>query len=1576
VSGRPKIVLLGMLTRIPVAGAIWQNVHYLLGLERLGFDPYYVEAHARTPTALMVADDDDASLLAARFLDRLLRRFGFGDRWAFHALHEDGRCFGLSETKVRRLYGDAELIVNVHGGTVPMPDHLGTGRLVYLETDPVELEIKLHDGLAEAIDFAAAHAAFATWGLNYGRTDCLVPLPEGIDWLPTPPPVPLDLWQPGDGNGHAFTTVGNWRQWGDVRYRGETYTWSKHHEFMKFLDLPRATGQAFELALASYTDDERRMLEEQGWLVRPATEVSGDLDRYRDYVRGSRAEFTVAKDQNVRLRSGWFSERSAVYLASGRPVITQDTGFGSYLPTGEGLFAFSTLEDAVAAVEAVEGDYRRHCRAAREIACEFLDADVVLRRLVEHYGVSTRPPSSVAPGRTLQPEWPRVSIVIPCFDLGRYLPETVESVRAQTYGSWELIIVDDGSTDAKTVELVNRYRDEGVKVIRTENHGAPAARNRGISEAVGEYVLCLDADDALAPAFLERTVPELESRPDAAFVTTHVELIGERGGIWRTGAEDPNTLLWQNVVASASLFRRSCWEESGGWAPLPAYQDWDFWLSLVERGWQWSVVPEVLYRYRVRSGSISQQADGRRAELLRTLVERHPALYEGHVADIVADMDAQLADLRRQLAKALAAETVPSAWPRPLTLEPGRVSIVIPCFNLGAHLEEAVASALAQGRPADEVIVVDDGSTDAATRATLGRCEELGARVLHKENGGAGDARNYGIERAVGEYVACLDADDVLLPDFLRLTVRILEQRPEVGIVTSHVEFFGEQTGLYQPPDFAPTTLLWRNCVAACSLFRKRAWHEGGGYSSLAANEDWDFWLALVERGWEWAVVPEVLYRYRKRAGSRSEGQREMRAHLLRDMVSRHRATYREGTADMLVEMDEEIERLEQSLARFRLDNNRLRERLEASTADERERLRLEGATAVREIVEEHVPAGAWVAVVSRGDDLLLELGERQGLHFPQTPDGLYLGHHPATGEEAVEALETLRTRGAEFVAIPASSAWWLDYYAAFRKHLVTNYWATSRDERCLVFDLRQELRKHTFTIVICTYNRAALLGKSIESAFAQDYPTDLYEIVVVNNNSTDGTDDVVRRYQAQSPVAFRYVAEPQQGLSHARNLGAELAQNEFVAFLDDDAEAVPHWLASFNGVIERCHALVVGGRIEKRFMQGFEPPGWFGSQYMKGFFGLNYREWGKPDRLLRIRPPLYIGGGNSAYARRVLQHFGGFDVQLGRDAKTLLAGEETHLNLVLEHNDIPIYYTDDAVIWHHIEPSRITRRHLVRKAYWAGISNAMISLFVKGWAGAWRCTADNRTEVRHLLRALRRSPRDPETFSRLCRVIYHLSFVRKLAALSVRRSVRRRKPLELERSWGPDQWLEEVARWQEGPDKYRHLYQYALQAGRDQEAREALEQLAQHESDPTLLDELWGPLRRREYERLVVKVQAAVEQHVPAGSDVLVVSKGDDRLVTLAGRVGRHFPQVDDGRYAGSHPADSAEAIGQLERLQAGGATHLAFPATAAWWLSHYGELARHLEERHRLVHDDPDVCMIYELDRTHRLVPMREGS
>jgi len=254
-----------------------------------------------------------------------------------------------------------------------------------VQTDPVTAELRLAGGDAHTHEAFANHDVILTYGENYGAADCGVPL-NGFPYRFTRQPIDLDLWPAVyTPDAPAFTTIGNYRTEGcDVEFGGEVYRWSKHHEWEKFLRLPQRSEQRFELGVMPGCEADRATLTGHGWqLTDPARMSLEPFGGYRRYIQSSRAEFTVAKDQNVRLRSGWFSERDACYLASGKPVVAQDTGFGNVLPTGEGLFAVRDEDEALAAVEAINADYRRHARAARAIAEEYFEARAVAGRLLE-----------------------------------------------------------------------------------------------------------------------------------------------------------------------------------------------------------------------------------------------------------------------------------------------------------------------------------------------------------------------------------------------------------------------------------------------------------------------------------------------------------------------------------------------------------------------------------------------------------------------------------------------------------------------------------------------------------------------------------------------------------------------------------------------------------------------------------------------------------------------------------------------------------------------------------------------------------------------------------------------------------------------------------------------------------------------------------------------------------------------------------------------------------------------------------------------------------------------------------------
>ena len=386
---REKIVLLGMMGKMHVAGAVWQTLHYLTGLERLGYDVYYVEAHGGKTWAFR--QDEPA---AAAFISGIMQRFGFGDRWALDAWSGSGSYYGMSAHQVKRLYDSAAAILNLHGGTIPTAEQSATGRLVYVETDPGEIQVEICKGDKAALEFLQPHCAFFTFGENYGKADCQLPVSDRFHFKPTRQPVVLDFWKDCGEPEELFTTIGAWRQLRLVEYNGCQYEWSKHLEFLKFLDLPSRTTQKFELALSRCDGDTKVLVTNNGWRFRDALSFSHDPDVYRQYIAQSKGEFTVAKDQNIQMRTGWFSDRSATYLAAGRPVITQETGFRDNLPAGEGLFSFSTMKEILAAVDAINSDYQRHSCAAVEIAREYFSHEVVLPRLLSELGIGrsrTRP---------------------------------------------------------------------------------------------------------------------------------------------------------------------------------------------------------------------------------------------------------------------------------------------------------------------------------------------------------------------------------------------------------------------------------------------------------------------------------------------------------------------------------------------------------------------------------------------------------------------------------------------------------------------------------------------------------------------------------------------------------------------------------------------------------------------------------------------------------------------------------------------------------------------------------------------------------------------------------------------------------------------------------------------------------------------------------------------------------------------------------------------------------------------------------------------------------------------------------
>lgn len=376
-------MVLGAMTSIPPfsAGMAWNWMNLVVGLRRLGHDVWYVEEVEpswcvdRQGRACSFEQSVNRELFAG-----VVERFELDGR-ASQIYNKGEATSGVPLRKLLTAVRGADVLVNM-AGHVKAEEILDSVRhRAYVDQDPVFTQLwSAEYGADLGLD---RHDAFFSVGLNIGTPHTDIP-DCGRRWHHLLPPVVLDLWPPRiDPACTRFTTVASWGSFQDIQHRGVWYG-SKHREFERFAELPRRTGQELEVALRRYDDEDPaiRMLRSKGWAITDTSEVA-TVDSYRDFIATSRGEIGIAKHAYVAARSGWFSDRSAHYLASGKPVLAQSTGFERCLPTGSGLLAFSDLDEAVAGIEAIDGRYAAHCRAARELAREHLDHRRVIPRMLE-----------------------------------------------------------------------------------------------------------------------------------------------------------------------------------------------------------------------------------------------------------------------------------------------------------------------------------------------------------------------------------------------------------------------------------------------------------------------------------------------------------------------------------------------------------------------------------------------------------------------------------------------------------------------------------------------------------------------------------------------------------------------------------------------------------------------------------------------------------------------------------------------------------------------------------------------------------------------------------------------------------------------------------------------------------------------------------------------------------------------------------------------------------------------------------------------------------------------------------------
>ena len=384
-----SIVIAGALAQRPGRGGhTWVFLQYLLGFRKLGYDVLFLDR--LEPETCVDATGTPAAIERSwnvRYVRDVMDQFGLADSYAVLCQGSDADV-GLSRAKVLERVRSSDALINIMGFLHDEELLAAAGRRVFLDIDPgfpqMWRELGLHDAFK-------GHDAFVTIAANIGSPTCTIPT-CGLNWITTLQPVVLDAWPSsngGDATSSCITTVASWRgAYGPVEYSGKTYG-LRPREFRKFSALPRLTSDRFQLALDIHPADTEdiELLRSEGWSLVDPGRVAHSPQRYAQYIRGSAAELVVAKGMYVQSRCGWVSDRSICYLASGKPVLAQDTGLAGVLPTTEGLLTFDTVEEAAEADRAIRRDRARHSTAARHIAEAYFDSSVVLGSLARKLGV-------------------------------------------------------------------------------------------------------------------------------------------------------------------------------------------------------------------------------------------------------------------------------------------------------------------------------------------------------------------------------------------------------------------------------------------------------------------------------------------------------------------------------------------------------------------------------------------------------------------------------------------------------------------------------------------------------------------------------------------------------------------------------------------------------------------------------------------------------------------------------------------------------------------------------------------------------------------------------------------------------------------------------------------------------------------------------------------------------------------------------------------------------------------------------------------------------------------------------------
>ena len=385
-----KIVVGGYVGLFPMGGAAWDYVQYPLGLHLLGHDVYYIEDTQRYPTFQAPGKDWTDATDSVEHLKRTMENFGLASKWAYRDIGS-GICYGMQLSKVLEVCKNADVFINISCSTFLRDEYLAIPNRILIDSDPMFTQVQYYnevngnanDRKTDMRSIIEKHNYLFTFGENIGAEDCLIPL-LGFTWHPTRQPICLDQWVNNIiPHNKYFSSVLNWCERPKLFFNNQSWG-QKNVEFMKFIKIPcMSQGTEFQMLIKRKPVEgevqfEEKQLVDEGWKVYDPHDYITSASAYREFILHAYAEFSIAKETYVKSNSGWFSCRSACYLAAGKPVVAQDTCWSRTIPAGTGLFSFNTIEEAIQGIKEVEKNYAHHSKAAIDIANEYFDSNKVL----------------------------------------------------------------------------------------------------------------------------------------------------------------------------------------------------------------------------------------------------------------------------------------------------------------------------------------------------------------------------------------------------------------------------------------------------------------------------------------------------------------------------------------------------------------------------------------------------------------------------------------------------------------------------------------------------------------------------------------------------------------------------------------------------------------------------------------------------------------------------------------------------------------------------------------------------------------------------------------------------------------------------------------------------------------------------------------------------------------------------------------------------------------------------------------------------------------------------------------------